>query len=168
MMIERGKGRTVLVFRGFVVKLAMIHPLLAVKTVFRYASKGYLLECLKWDTYAIGSPRRLLLRGITENWREFILYCQCRSPFLMPTYLSLFGLLNIQKAGCILTDDDVDPWSQLFEITNGGILDDRHTFEATGNFCIENGKLRIVDYGSIRAHRVLRQYGNKIYYQLRV
>ena len=163
MKTVKGTTRIIIIFKNFVVKLPIIHFRRAIRSIWVNFRRGYLLECLSWDIYALFSPRRLLFRGILENWREFCYYFRSRSPFLVPTYFSLFGIINFQKRGEKTKNEYENLWHQLYYITNGEIRVDSHTFENSDNFCDEDGNLMIVDYGNIRIHGVLDKYGNKIF-----
>ena len=163
MQISRGHTRTVIIFENFVVKLPRIHFRRALGSLWRSFRGGYLSKCLKYDIEVYSSPRRLLFRGILENWREFRFYHRSRSRFLVPTYFSLFGMLNIQKRGNRTKIKDVNLWCQLCEMTNNEVWADGHTFSNANNFCDDDGKLMMVDYGNARIHDVLDKYGDKIF-----
>lgn len=110
-----------------------------------------------------GTIPHFLLGGIHANWLEFVFYVKTRNPFLQPTYFSFFGLLNIQKAGKECTLELVDVWCNLQEITNMGCFPDGHAFANPANFSLEDGKLRMFDYGSVGTCEVISKYGDKMF-----
>jgi hypothetical protein len=169
MKIEKGRNRIVLVFDNFVVKLPRIRLLKAIQRIYRATKGGYLLKCLGWNSTISMSPRHFLLRGIMDNCGEFIFYLATKSNSVMPTYFSLFGLLNIQKSGNILIlhseKEYVNFFGQLYDITNGEVFKDAHTFSNPKNFCREDEKLKMVDYGNAKVRNILLKYGNKIFKQ---
>jgi hypothetical protein len=168
MKIYRGSYRKALIFKNFVIKFPRIFPLLAIKGIYKRARKRYLLMMyLKAGIYSYTeSARKYLLRGILENWREFTLYYRCRSKLLAPTYFSLFGLLNIQRAGKEIDVERVGYLllGEICRITNNdhNILKDAHHFSNPRNFCEKDGRLMMIDYGSEYARRIVEKYGNKI------
>ena len=165
MKIKKGHYRIVLVlpFLGIAIKFPIVHVLGTMKTVF------FLAKEMKWKTirmlFTFKSDlgfRKRLFGGILDNWREFTFFLKTRHPFLQPTYFSFFGLFNVQKVSEQCDIKYVDLWCQLYELTNGRVWDDSHHFENPDNFCFRDGKLRMLDYGSSRTHRVVIEYGQKI------
>jgi hypothetical protein len=163
MKIARGKSRKVWIFEKIVLKFPVMHFKEVCKTIIRSYRHGQLLRCLKADMNAYGQPRRRLFLGIRDNWSEFVFYVFHPSPFLMPTYFSLFGLLNIQKRGEKARIERINLLSQLRVITNDAIKADGHAFLNTDNFCVLDGHLLMVDYGSPKTQGVLKEYGDKIH-----
>lgn len=163
MKISRGTSRTVLIFENFVIKLPRIYFWRTMKNVYRSIRRGYFIKSLGWSIYSSMSPKRLLFKGFLDNWREFTYCRELRSPFLQPTYFSLLGLFNIQKVGEKLTVKQVDLWCQLYEMTSGEVFADSHTFANPDNFCQENERLKMLDYGNARIYEVLKKYGDKIF-----
>ena len=166
MKIEKGRNRFVLVFKNFVVKFPRIRLIKAIQRIYRATKGGYLLKCLSWNSTISMSPRHFLLRGLMDNFGEFIFYLTTQSKCVKPTYFSLFGLLNIQKGGNILIlhseAEYVNFFGQLYDITNGEVFKDAHTFSNPKNFCRENEKLKMVDYGNTKVRNILLKYGDKV------
>jgi len=168
MRICKGRKRFVLVFPtiGIAIKLPIIiwasnNLKRLVKLAF--GRKVSFVEKLDCSFY-------LLFRGITDNWNEFQFYLRTRHPFVIPTYFSFFGLLNIQRAGEKLnkvTQENLIP--QLFRLAVkysgwvGSVLTgDGHHWETPANFCFWQGKLRILDYGSQHTQELIIAYGRRI------
>jgi len=152
-----GESRAVLVLptAGIVVKFPIIHFVEALKAltsdVWKYG----------WELGYRGF-RNSLINGLASNWIEFLLYVKTGSPFLQPTYFSLFGLLNIQRYGNPCSLRAVDLWCQLCALTENKVWDDGHHFSNPKNFTLDGGSLRMLDYGSSRTFRVVNDYGRKI------
>jgi hypothetical protein len=164
MEIAKGKSRTVFVFKKFVLKFARIRLRDTIKTLRYGYEMGRLIKYLNYSIDVYVSPKRTLFLGIRDNWQEFVFYVFNRSPFLAPTYFSLFGLLNVQKRGEKPKIKDVDLWCQLCDMTNKAVHVDGHSFSNSHNFCECDGHLMIVDYGDPRIHGVLKKHGEKIYH----
>ena len=82
----------------------------------------------------------------------------------MQTYFSLFGLVNIQRSGQEVEMNSDEFMHQINHITDGEATTiDVHTFKGPYNFCSENGRLKIVDYGSRETQQVIEKWGEKIY-----
>jgi hypothetical protein len=163
MKVSKGKTRTVLIFKNFVIKLPRIFLRQAFSILYLNAKRGRFWWVVTRNIKSDFSPWRYLFRGIASNWREYLYYKKLQSPFLQKTYVSIFGLLNMQKAGEELRIRDVDLWCQLVEMTNEEVWADGHTFSNTKNFCSENGRLKMVDYGNDRIYEVLKKHGDKIF-----
>ena len=88
--------------------------------------------------------------GLMANWSEFVFFVKTRNKFLLPTYFSFFGLINIQKRENVLNWKDGDFF--VFLQNNSKIKDqifvDAHSFDNPQNFCLDHGKLKMIDYGS--------------------
>lgn len=161
MKIAKGNYRIVIVANRFVIKLARIRFKSGIKCMIHEIKHGRFLKYYKDDTLYHACSKTNFFGGIISNWQEYRFYRQTKLPILMPTYFSFFGLFNIQKRGLILDMSYRDLWPQLYTLTNGEVFDDSHAFENPANFCLENGKLVMIDY-SKRARNVLIKYGEKI------
>ncbi|MEI7620121.1 MAG: hypothetical protein WCJ57_00950 [Candidatus Falkowbacteria bacterium] len=115
--------------------------------------------------------QKFLFDGLMSNWHEFIFSIKNRkNTFTTPTYFSFFGLINIQKRGKEFEMSNDEFKIRLEKILEEeGILDDcdywkdSHTMNNPKNFCQdEDGKLRVLDYGNIRMHNFLKEYGKLI------
>ena len=160
MKFKKGQDRVVVVVvsLGIAIKFPIIHVWNVVRLLYRYMGMGS-KQKYHWELFdeIVG----VLFRGLTANWGEFLFYWQTGNAFLQPTYLSLFGLMNIQRAGepCLLKCEDL--WFQFDELTEGKV-GDLHHFTNIENFCVYKGGLRMLDYGSPASRRVVAQYGTKI------
>jgi hypothetical protein len=169
MIFKKGRYRFVFVFPqlGIAVKLPAIRLFKAIGTLI-----GHVIHLrfrrLLWNMarpigHGFEGCQDELFGGVWTNWNEFWFYQQTRNEFLQPTYFSLFGLFNIQKAGrpCDLDDDDL--WFQIKEIVGDDVYDDAHHFRNSSNFCSDNGKIKMLDYGNKKTHRIIAEHGKKIF-----
>jgi len=113
-----------------------------------------------------GTVAMRLFGGIMANYQEWRFYRKTKNIFVMPTYFSLFWLLNIQKKG-----KEIDFWNgtQIYHYMYNNSQNhyqpfcDMHVLTEKENFCLDNGHLRIVDYGSRRIGPFLEINGEKFY-----
>lgn len=170
MLTAKGTNRFVILLPrlGIVIKIPIIEFRSAAKTVCsyfkRYTFKQFLKRMRKeWgfsvETYV--SLKKMLFGGLVANYREGMFYLRTRNSFLEPTYLTL-GIINIQRFGRPCPIELQVVIGQLYDLTNGDILKDPHSFDTISNFSFSQGKLRMVDYGSLKVQGVIRDYGEKI------
>jgi hypothetical protein len=106
------------------------------------------------------------LVALLDNWNEFIFYYQTnRRPFLEPTYLSIFGLLNICRKSPDYLHDHADLWIQILRIVGEEARQDIHHFDNPDNFSVREGRLLIRDYGGKATQRIILKYGDAIFAQ---
>lgn len=129
-------------------------------------SKQIGLEVVPFKSYEIYGVKFLLLSGIMTNWNEYIFYQKTKNLFVIPTYFSLFGLINISKKA-----EKIDFWSdkEVFDYiwansaNANQVFCDSHSFAKKDNFGLDGNKLKMLDYGSIRVHNFLRINGDKLF-----
>ncbi len=106
--------------------------------------------------------RCYIIAGIVANWSEYRFYRKTKNPFLWPTYFSFFGIFNIQKIGKKSDYSSNKIWDILYTIAGNDLVADNHCFANRNNFCVdENNKLRLIDYASKGAQKVILQYGEQ-------
>lgn len=172
-IIRTGKTSIVIVFPrlGFVLKVARIDKF-RIRRIFRYIrmlftepkSKNFSSKFaqlnFRLDNFAIG--------GIYANIRERRLWKRTKNPFLLPTWFSLFGVMNIcPYAKNVLTREQynsskfplqLDIFSELWSQVEG------HTFARATNFCVDDlGKVKLIDYGFKHCEKVIRHCGQGLY-----
>lgn len=112
-----------------------------------------------------------LFRGVTANISEFLYYIRnTDNTFLIPTYFSLFGIINIQplQQNICTQKDEVFGHLKSFTEFNELYKHNPHTFFEQTNFCIDKeGKLCILDYGSKGAQRMVTKYGKQFHSKLK-
>lgn len=169
MTFKKGSNRVVFVFPslGIAIKFPFIHLFETIYTVIKHIihlrfSHIWVEAFISADNEVCWGYRRALFYGIIVNWREFLFFRRERSSFLLPTYFSFFGLFNVQKAGESCLISGMDLWLQFLEFTERGVLEAGHHFQNPENFCINNGELKILDYGDKNTQLVVTKYGKKI------
>jgi hypothetical protein len=118
-----------------------------------------------------GSMALCLFGGIMANYQEWRFYRKTKNIFVMPTYFSFFGLFNIQKRG-----KKIDFWDRVgaWHYIHNNIENhqqpfcDGHTLANIENFCLDNGHLKIVDYGSRSLGPFLEINGEKLYSNFKI
>ena len=124
------------------------------------------LEILPLKFYEIRGVKYLLFFGIMANLNEFIFYRKTKNIFVMPTYFSFFGLINIQKRG-----KEIDFWNYLDiwrYICHNSANEDQpfcspHSFSKKENFCLDGDKLKMLDYGSRHVNNFLILNGERLF-----
>jgi hypothetical protein len=118
-----------------------------------------------------GTMALCLFGGIMANCQEWQFYRKTKNVFVMPTYFSFFGLFNIQKRG-----KKIDFWGEAgaWHYIHNNIENhqqpfcDGHTLASIENFCLDNGRLKIVDYGSRSLGPFLEINGEKLYNNFKI
>lgn len=168
MEIRRGKDRIVILlpYLGVAIKLPIVRIATTVRVALRNAAANkWAILRLYWSAPIdeFFGFRKLIFGGIAANWIEYHFYRETHHPFLMPTYYSLFGILNVQHLGEPLRVDAHDLLTQLDTITNRQVLRDVHHFMNPKNFCFSNGRLRMFDYGSKKCCAVIASHGKAMF-----
>jgi hypothetical protein len=181
-----GRERIALVMPtlGIVVKIPRIRLLRVIKSLVYHirhrAWRGLLGNLRRSPTAPSLSFQFDLFGGLVSNFSEFWFYLTTRNPFLQPTYLSLLGILNIQRYGepCPM---EAWPMRHEFERLIGQeYMHDGHHFANPRNFSVVLAeategdekctrlRLRINDYGSPRTQAVVTLWGHKLFRGFRI
>jgi len=114
----------------------------------------------------------LFLDGIMANYQERKFYRQTKNVFVMPTYFSLFGLINIQEKGDSVSfwkDSDVKKYIIDNSQNEFQPFCDSHALMDVNNFCLDRvGRLRMLDYGSRFVAPFLEINGQALYENFRI
>lgn len=189
VVCHKGTSRSVLAFPhlGIVLKVARIRwsDARAVLRTMRSRHRQYRMgmkrgehfsvflrrELLEYKVENAPSLKQTLLSGIVANWRERRYYrlsdCE-RRQLLQPTYLSIFGLLNVQKYGKPMKPRSLmDPkfgelYNCYFAVVGPALNEDGHLFAYEGNFHLAGNKVRFLDYASLATQRILSDHGPQI------
>lgn len=112
-------------------------------------------------------PLYYLMMGILPNIQERRFYRQTRNQFVMSTYFSLFGLVNIQKRG-----EQINFWNgeDIFRYLCYNSQNrnqphiDGHTLCEIENFVLDDdGHIKLVDYGNKQVGSFLELNGENLY-----
>jgi hypothetical protein len=169
MNIHKGYSRAVILvpFLGIALKFPIIRILDALNQLKYYCGKGlirYLKLEHKWTVDHHSTIKMALGKGLRDNWQEF--RCSRNNPnhkFLMPTYFSLFGLMNVQKLGQSFEMEPTHLWLQMIKLIGDGVWKDSHTFAQPNNFCKDGGRIRVVDYGNPQSAEAMIQHGENVW-----
>ncbi len=120
-------------------------------------------------------PYRFLLGGVLHNWGEWTFYLRCllsgETGFLVPTYVSVLGLINIQKLVVPMKKAEWytkelynnERWileDRLVKLLGVGVVEsDMHHLLEFCNFTRLPfvGEVKMIDYGSYQTRRILRR-----------
>lgn len=165
MLFRRGKYRFALVFpfAGIAIKFPLVRFITTGRLLYYYARRGFRDIEESWGVPVSEGSKYYLFTGIMDNWREFRFYRNTRYPFLRPTYFSFLGLLNIQQVGKPVTLNEVDFFYQMVELIGDVGSEDIHHFGNMNNFCFENRRFQILDYGSLLTQKVISEIGVRIF-----
>jgi len=140
-----------------------------IKWCFGKQPKPDILESWFWSYLELGTPVNLLFRGVMANIWERRLYRKTKNQFLVPTYFSLLGLINVQKAGAPLIMKSDDLWCQIVNLTSRNeAFCDSHTFNEPSNFCWIDGHLMLADYGNSKCHEFIEKYSSRLYWRFSI
>jgi len=147
MKVQLGSGRIVFLVGRYAFKFPRPGCLLKVaKAIPKFAIKGEwkkISNVTKWAWY-------IFCKGIHQNTTEYRCWRRCRASFLVPTYFTLGGMVNIQK----LESGQVPSWDEILSLfqaiaamtENQVRRVDPHCFEPQ-NFLKNQDGMRILDYG---------------------
>jgi hypothetical protein len=109
-------------------------------------------------------------RGMADNLRERSYYKHGCFPFrllLQPTYLSLLGLINVQRYGTPIGSAESELgilfYHQVYGIARQSLILDGHHWSNAANFHIHNGALKVLDYGGEQTQKILDTYGFELF-----
>lgn len=102
--------------------------------------------------------RKFVTDGFESNIREFIFWLKHRDrKFIVPTYFSFFGAVNIMPLGEAIEDGPVLMclWRRLTQETCEG---DDHHFANNRNFVVFRGRLCSCDYGGLVTQGIIERH----------
>ncbi len=103
------------------------------------------------------------MRPLKENLHEWYLYLSTRNPILVPTYFSL-GFVNVQKYQDGRMPQGSKWFGQITWLMEWHNWVSSHAFGNHDNWLVDkNGKLRLLDYGTVAIGPVIRRFGEKVY-----
>jgi hypothetical protein len=161
LKIKKGENRIVVLLPAL--NLALKFPRIRLWLALKWAREIFKTP-EHWEHY-LGQTvhhygiKRCLFKGIADNWNERRFYHKTGHAFLQPTHCSLFGLCNLQRYGQPVNHEKQSFWINLQEISDYEVTADGHHFYEPANFCLEDGKLRILDYAETRTQEVILKVG---------
>lgn len=182
MKIEQGSTRIVLLFGWFVLKFpiftnpdwVVVYSVLKLgirKCILRKKESNFTNFNFLESLFTTLTP---LTDGLSSNWLEFYYYLKTRNKFLVPTYFSFFGLINIQRQVEKIEINPGDlkyPFKDFFSIINGYYSNS--SFEVNVRFTHHmlaesycwgsDGGLMIFDYGDKSVFPFISEKGEKMH-----
>jgi len=171
MKKEIGETRIVFVFDRFVVKIARIRPVKAVKKILSFGTEYLSVGSSVFLEYLIGG----LIGNIFEQVSYLSLHKILRSR-LSPTCFCFFGFINIaKKVSEIPRSYNLDQailrshiYSFIKYYKIPGKLFDTHTFVKLENYGFYKNKLVLLDYGNPWMYELFHKFPNemKLFFQV--
>ncbi len=115
----------------------------------------YMVKC-KFTALRYDVPFTLSIfrQGIEENWHEYKCWKELKADFLMPTYITVLGLINIQKRSFgqpITLNESTQIWIRIARQTQGEIWKTwYHAIASRENYHRHKEGLKMFDYGGTR------------------
>lgn len=145
-------------FFGFVIKFPSFHK---AHWVWYYFGKRSILYVVR--TF-LSQAWYFVVNGIKQNYRERNLWKKTKNPFLVPSYFSFFGLINIQEYKIVVLDSKLESlllkeMSALWRSGEGDSIFDgveTHAWSSISNFTVtSSGNLKMLDYGGENDGKVI-------------
>lgn len=164
MEIRKGTSRIAFVGKHFTCKVPNPTTFCDLTEIFRLLRSKNIKGLYRWLQYTEGNRHglRWVMSGFLQNWREFKLSKEL-GDMVVPTRLSLFGLLSIQDTAydlSAISDDEL--FKSLRRAIGPEIMRDSHTFSNRNNFGIHGDRAKIRDYGGVKTVPILRKHRNSI------
>lgn len=152
-------------FFGFVLKFPSFHKS---NWVWYYLNKDPFLEVV---SSFLNQSWQLTISGVAQNIRERALWKKTKDPFLVQTYFSFLGLVNVQKYRNSAQGKELElllltKMGQLMESTlDSGVWVEvsTHSWSGISNFTVTpSGNLQMLDYGSENDDKVILALSTKL------
>jgi hypothetical protein len=156
MRIASGATRRVILVGPVAIKFARItNPFHALSRLLHFASRGEVGVQLTRYHPSLGlAVVKYLFAGITANLSEARVWREHHDRRLVPTQLSIFGILNVQDRGVPVGEAELklrNPFCrEILEMT----AEARFDFERAVNFCSIGNEVLLADYGNREAREL--------------
>ena len=177
--ISKGESRIVLAIPAFgiVIKCARVHfwPFKDLYSNVVGMGKEMLpnpdpeVRAMYWE-FVRGSIRRCLrqfFKGVAENWNERSYFKHTNALarlFLQPTYLSVFGIANIQRYGEPISEDrNIEVCMAFYKVAGQALVHDSHHWTHARNFHLAADGPKALDYGNRSTQKIISNFGFVIY-----
>jgi hypothetical protein len=163
MKIEKGTSRIAIVFEHTTLKFPRIKLAMTAEAIRFALQRGVLKDYLTNSEKYPFSLASNLLRGWLENLRERRLSREF-TDIIVPTRLSIFGLLNVQDTATDLPPESPHVSSAIRDKINAEIVrkNGGHTIADNSNFGLHHGQLKIRDYGELGLDFLLSNYADQL------
>lgn len=164
MKIEKGTSRIAIVGEKITIKLPAIDFKRMIRAIREAIKGGWLMDYMTDSENHIHSFARHALRGFKENIREYRLSQEISDKTIVPTRISIFGILNIQDTAIDVDLPHPAIGTVLIDKIPNQIMIDHgaHTILDSSNFGLHEGLLKIRDYGELGLDFLLKNYEKEI------
>jgi hypothetical protein len=148
MRFAYGWTRFVILVGPVAIKIVRLRPLLCIFRLFQRTFQGSLkVRLKKFHANPILGALRYFFEGMSANLSERRVWRETQDRRIAPTYLSIFGIVNIQERGEPIAIEDLEraPFRELRQSENIHIQD---TANRANQFALFADGIRLVDYGS--------------------
>ena len=149
MKFTQGETRIVFVFPTIVIKIPRVRlPLIVFRVVKRLFRKELAVRLKQ-----IEKPVQMVVfTYVTAGWhanREEYRYFKDHpnSKAIMPVRLFAFGLIEVQKRGVVLSEED-HVWDKLLQILKTNNIEKKSDLLKARNFCLSDDRICVLDYGN--------------------
>jgi len=165
MRICQGTKRTAIITDRFTVKVARVNVRGTLRDAVSSMRRGWDLAGFQYSLSSVRDSLAMSLTGISENWTEGQ-NSKKLGDLVVPTFMSL-GVVNLQATA----QDHGLSRQEIFPVLNNRVgcangihilTIDSHTFHPDDNYGIHQGKLKILDYGSKKAVKIMMENGERL------
>jgi len=165
MRICQGTKRTAIITKRFTVKVARINVRATLRDAVSSMRRGRVLGGFQYSLSSVRDSLAMNLAGISENWTEWQ-NSKKLGDLVVPTFMSL-GIVNLQATA----QDHGLSRQEIIPVLNNWVgfaneiqilTIDGHTFCLPDNYGIHQEKLKILDYGSKKAVKLMMEYGAEL------
>ena len=159
MRFAYGCTRWVILTNRYAIKFARFRPIRPFVQLFKLLLKKEVVKSLgKYDANPIRGGLKYLLAGIVANRAEYRIYKRYPSDLLVPTLVSIYGLVNIQRRGEPAAEEEVRSHYLWHLLKNTSIVEDLPYKQ----FCKIDSRVCLADYGRDYLETILAESSIRI------
>ena len=165
-IVTEGLSRIVFVFDNTVIKIPWINFFKMIKCFIKYKKDGiFNKKSKRFHSNKILGIFYYLFYIISSNRREYLYFKKHpKEKSLLPILKSfMFGYIIIQPRGDVL--NSTNPRWNVFLLKLTKMKIDNIDLLTSSNFCIFNGSIKLLDYGSDLTKNALNTFGFEIIYE---
>lgn len=147
--IAWGATRFVILVGTVAIKIARPRPFRALRRLIKYQMSGEVrarLLTYAEDPFLAGFS--YIFSGILANRNEYRLWQESPRHFLVPTIYSFSWLINIQRRGKSISQEELEDNHPFRTLLVGKPLKLTGDMTKAANFCRYDGRVCLLDYGS--------------------
>lgn len=160
MKFAKGSSRFVILIGGIAIKFPIIRFLWAARRLIENIFLRQVEEKLKRfdQTSLVLGGMKYLFHGVRANCAEVRIWNSTELKGIAPTYLSFFGLVNIQRRGQAVSKQELAEEHPFPHLRRIKVL--QFDLEKEANFCRIDGCVVMVDCGKPELERYLLKLAN--------